>query len=49
MANRPHPLAFTLYSRTDPVEFRPLRKEDDRSRFSCNNSEIDSFFRQFAG
>lgn len=31
------------------MEFRSLRKEDDRSRFSCGNAELDTFFRRFAG
>jgi GNAT superfamily N-acetyltransferase len=31
------------------VEFRSLRKEDDRSRFSCGNGDLDTFFRRFAG
>lgn len=31
------------------MEFRPLRKGDDRSRFSCGNADLDTFFRRFAG
>lgn len=31
------------------MQFRPLRKEDDRSRFSCGNADLDTFFRRFAG
>lgn len=31
------------------MDFRPLRKEDDRSRFSCGNADLDTFFRRFAG
>ena len=31
------------------MEFRILRKEDDRSRFECGNVDLDTFFRRFAG
>jgi predicted N-acetyltransferase YhbS len=31
------------------MEFRLLRKEDDRSRFTCGNADLDTFFRRFAG
>lgn len=31
------------------MEFRRLRKEDDRSTFSCGSEEIDIFFKRFAG
>ena len=31
------------------VEIRPLRKEDDRSRFSCGQSELDRYFQHYAG
>lgn len=31
------------------MDFRPLRKEDDRSRFSCGNPSLDTFFQRFAG
>lgn len=31
------------------MEFRLLRREDDRSRFSCGNADLDTFFRRFAG
>jgi len=31
------------------IEIRPLRKEDDRSRFSCDQPELDRFFQHYAG
>jgi GNAT superfamily N-acetyltransferase len=31
------------------VEIRPLHPDDDRSGFSCGNSELDRFFRHYAG
>lgn len=31
------------------MEFRRLRREDDRSRFCCGTEPLDTFFRQFAG
>lgn len=31
------------------MEFRALRREDDRSKFCCGSEEIDRFFRNFAG
>jgi len=31
------------------MEFRKLRRSDDRSRFRCGNDDLDTFFRQFAG
>lgn len=31
------------------MEFRSLRREDDRSLFCCGSTEIDKFFRLYAG
>ena len=31
------------------MEFRILRKDDDRSRFTCGNEVLDEFFRRYAG
>lgn len=31
------------------VEIRPLAREDDRSHFSCGQSDLDRFFEHYAG
>jgi GNAT superfamily N-acetyltransferase len=31
------------------VEIRPLARDDDRSRFSCGQAELDRFFEHYAG
>lgn len=31
------------------IEIRPLTKEDDRSRFSCDQPDLDRFFEHYAG
>lgn len=31
------------------IEIRPLRREDDRSTFSCGQSDLDRFFHHYAG
>ena len=31
------------------IEIRPLVKDDDRSRFSCGQPELDRFFEHYAG
>ena len=31
------------------IEIRPLLKEDDRSRFSCGQPDLDRFFEHYAG
>jgi GNAT superfamily N-acetyltransferase len=31
------------------VEIRALRREDDRNRFSCGQSDLDRFFEHYAG
>ena len=33
----------------DPVTIRPLRPDDDRSRFSCGNDDLDAYFKTVAG
>ena len=30
------------------MEIRPLRKDDDRSSFTCGNSDLDDYFRKYA-
>jgi GNAT superfamily N-acetyltransferase len=30
------------------MEFRRLRKDDDRTRFSCGDDDLDTFFRRYA-
>jgi GNAT superfamily N-acetyltransferase len=31
------------------VEIRPLRRDDDRSRFTCGQADLDRFFEHYAG
>lgn len=32
-----------------PIEIRPLRPDDDRSGFSCGQSDLDRWFQHYAG